>query len=155
MQTDPNFANYHYDPVSKRIVLFDFGATRSLSPTTVKQYRVLLQHALAGEAGGILKAAVEFGFINQYTAQKYEVSISEMIMIAVAMLNKDGKLDFSDNAIIDEMRKHITELAVDRDNWHIPQVDTLFVQRKLGGVYLLASKLKAQVDVRAMLLRYL
>ena len=155
MQTDPNFANYHYDPVSKRIILFDFGATRSLSPTTVKQYRVLLQHALAGEANGVLKAAVEFGFINRYTAQKYEVSIREMIKIAVAMLNKDGNLDFGDNAIVDEMREHVTEIAIDRDNWHIPPVDTLFVQRKLGGVYLLASKLKAQVDVRAMLLRYI
>lgn len=155
MQTDPNFANYHYDPVSKRIILFDFGATRSLSPTTVKQYRVLLQHALAGEDEGVLKVAVEFGFINRYTAQKYEVSIREMIKIAVAMLNKDGNLDFGDNAIVDEMREHVTEIAIDRDNWHIPPVDTLFVQRKLGGVYLLASKLKAQVDVRAMLLRYI
>ena len=155
MQTDPNFTNYHYDPVSKSIILFDFGATRFLSPTTVKQYRVLLQHALAGEANGVLKAAVEFGFINKYTAQKYEASIIEMIMIAIATISKDGNFDFGNNAVMEEMREHVTEIAIDRDNWHIPPVDTLFVQRKLGGVYLLASKLKAQADVRAILMRHI
>jgi hypothetical protein len=30
----------------------------------------------------------------------------------------------------------------------------LFVQRKLGGVFLLASRLKARVDVRSMLDKY-
>jgi hypothetical protein len=30
----------------------------------------------------------------------------------------------------------------------------LFVQRKLGGVFLLASRLKARVDVRSMLDSY-
>jgi len=41
--------------------------------------------------------------------------------------------------------------AEDRAVWHIPPIDTLFIQRKLGGIYLLAARLKARVDVRAML----
>jgi hypothetical protein len=31
----------------------------------------------------------------------------------------------------------------------------LFVQRKLGGIFLLASRLKARVDVNGILARYL
>ena len=34
--------------------------------------------------------------------------------------------------------------------WHLPSVDTLFVQRKISGTALLAARLKARVDVRAM-----
>jgi hypothetical protein len=46
------------------------------------------------------------------------------------------------------------ELAADRTTWHLPPVDTLFVQRKISGTALLAARLKARVDVRAMVGRY-
>ena len=48
------------------------------------------------------------------------------------------------------MRDAGMKLGLDRDFWHIPPVDTLFLHRKLGGLYLLAARLKARVDVRAL-----
>ena len=30
-------------------------------------------------------------------------------------------------------------IAGNRDNWHIPPMDTLFLQRKIGGIFLLAG----------------
>lgn len=42
-------------------------------------------------------------------------------------------------------------MNADRDFWHIPPVDMLFLRRKLGGMYLLAGRLKAQVDIKAIL----
>lgn len=42
-------------------------------------------------------------------------------------------------------------MNADRDFWHIPPVDMLFLQRKFGGMYLLASRLKARVDIRTLL----
>ena len=41
-------------------------------------------------------------------------------------------------------------MARDRDSWHIPPVDTLFVQRKISGTALLGARLKARIDVRAL-----
>ena len=32
IQSDPNLANYRYDPVSGKIILLDFGATREIAP---------------------------------------------------------------------------------------------------------------------------
>ena len=46
-------------------------------------------------------------------------------------------------------------IAADRDAWHTPAADLIFVQRKLGGIYLLASRLKARVDIRALLSAHL
>jgi hypothetical protein len=34
-------------------------------------------------------------------------------------------------------------------------MDTLFLQRKIGGIFLLAGRLKARVHIRAMLEKYL
>ena len=42
-------------------------------------------------------------------------------------------------------------MAADRATWHIPPVDTLFVQRKISGTALLVARLKARVDVRELL----
>ena len=67
MQTDPNFANYQYDPVSKGVVLLDFGATRVLPESVVAQYRTLLNMGLAGDKEGVLAAVLDIGFMNAQT----------------------------------------------------------------------------------------
>jgi len=41
-------------------------------------------------------------------------------------------------------------LGMDRDFWHTPPADALFLHRKLGGLYLLAAKLKARLDVNGL-----
>jgi hypothetical protein len=70
------------------------------------------------------------------------------------MLAVPGPFDFGNTAFVGVFRDQGMAIAADRQNWHIPPVDTLFVQRKLGGVFLLAARLKARVDVRALLQRY-
>lgn len=154
MQTDPNFANYLYDTAAQRIILLDFGATRALPKATQTQYRSLLKKALAGDENGMFQAALSIGFFNELTAKKHKALIGGMLAIALEMLQTDGPFDFGNAALVSQMRDQGMEIAADRANWHIPPVDTLFVQRKLGGVYLLASRLKARVDVRLILGRY-
>ncbi|MHB1374151.1 MAG: AarF/ABC1/UbiB kinase family protein, partial [Thauera sp.] len=46
-------------------------------------------------------------------------------------------------------------LSTDRDFWHTPPADALFLHRKLGGLYLLAARLGARVDVGAQVARWL
>jgi predicted unusual protein kinase regulating ubiquinone biosynthesis (AarF/ABC1/UbiB family) len=154
MQTDPNFANYRYSKAKKQIILLDFGATRELPAGIVKQYRNLLRKALAGDQKGVLKAALDIGFLNERTAEKHKAVIDQMLAMAISMLATTGPFDFGNTAFVGAFRDQGMEIAADRRNWHIPPVDTLFVQRKLGGVFLLASRLKARVDVRAVLGRW-
>jgi predicted unusual protein kinase regulating ubiquinone biosynthesis (AarF/ABC1/UbiB family) len=154
MQTDPNFANYRYNAVTKQIVLLDFGATRELPAAIVKHYRILLKKALADDQKGVFKAALDIGFFNERTAEKHRDVIERMLAMGLKMLSAPGPFDFGNTAIVGEMRDQGMDIAADRRNWHIPPVDTLFVQRKLGGVFLLASRLKARVDVRGVLERY-
>ena len=39
-------------------------------------------------------------------------------------------------------------LTMEHNFWHTPPVDALFIHRKLGGLFLLAKRLKAQVNMR-------
>jgi predicted unusual protein kinase regulating ubiquinone biosynthesis (AarF/ABC1/UbiB family) len=153
MQTDPNFANYRYNEANEQIILLDFGATRELPAGIVKQYRNLLRKALAGDQQGVFKAALDIGFLNARTAEKHKAVIDQMLAMAIDMLSAPGPFDFGNTAFVGTFRDQGMAIAADRRNWHIPPVDTLFVQRKLGGVFLLASRLKVRVDVRGVLER--
>ena len=53
------------------------------------------------------------------------------------------------------MRDAGMALGMDRDFWHTPPADILFLHRKLGGLYLLAARLRARVDVRRLLVEHL
>ena len=44
-------------------------------------------------------------------------------------------------------------LGMDREFWHTPPADALFLHRKLGGLYLLAAKLGGGADVANLLRR--
>ncbi|MEZ5447896.1 MAG: hypothetical protein R3E89_02330 [Thiolinea sp.] len=44
---------------------------------------------------------------------------------------------------------------MEHEYWHTPPADALFLHRKLGGLYLLAARLRARVDVRRLFLEQL
>ena len=154
MQTDPNFANYRYDLKTRQIILLDFGATRVLQDDIVQHYRILLKHALSGDSGAMFDAALAIGFFNEHTASRHRPEIDSMLTMVLEMLRTNGPYDFGNAALSGQLRDQGMDIAADRNNWHVPPVATLFVQRKLGGVYLLASKLRAKVDVRLIMQRY-
>jgi len=155
MQTDPNFANYQYKPATRQVVLLDFGATRDLPKSVVKQYLGLLKNGLAGDKAGVLSSVLEMGFLNAQTVKNHRPQIDSMVDVAIDMVTQTGPFDFGQTAFVGAMRDEGMSIAADRRNWHIPPTDSLFVQRKLGGIFLLASRLKARVDVRLLLERHL
>jgi hypothetical protein len=62
-----------------------------------------------------------------------------------------GPLDFARDDLPARMRQRGMEIGSERDLWHIPPPETLFLQRKIGGLYLLAARLGARVDFPALL----
>ncbi len=150
MQTDPNFANYRWQPDSERIVLLDFGAAREVPPATVDCYRILLAAGLSGDRDAVREAAIAAGFLGQAAADRHRPLINSMIDVILANLNKAGPFDFGDRAFVGVVREQGIDMARDKATWHLPPADTLFVQRKISGTALLAARLKARVDIRAM-----
>ena len=155
MQTDPNFANYRYQPATGRLVLLDFGASRPVPIAIAQGYRALLRALLDGDRGGAREAALAAGFIGDGVVAHHRARVDRMVDTVIAELRRPGAFDFGDRAFVGVVREQGLEVAADRAAWHIPPADILFVQRKISGTALLAARLKARVDVRGMIGKYL
>ncbi len=155
MQTDPNFANYRYRAETGQIVLLDFGAAGEIEPVVVDQYRRLMQAGLAQEAGALTGLLDEIGLTGAQTVEAHRAQILRMIGMVFEALQQSPVYDFSDNSLSQRMQREGMALA---EAGFVPPplpMGYLLVQRKLGGVFLLAARLRARVDVLALLERYL
>lgn len=150
MQTDPNFANYRVD-ARGRIVLLDFGATRAVPAVLADGYRALLRAALAGDREAAIGAAQAIGFFDDRAIARDPEALNALFDLALEPFQRPGNFDFADTGLTTALRDRGMAFARDRAVWHVPPVETLFIQRKLAGVYLLSTRLKARADVRTML----
>ncbi|KTT73057.1 ABC1 kinase family protein [Sphingomonas endophytica] len=150
MQTDPNFANYRWQTDSGALVLLDFGAARAVPADTIGSYRRLIEAGLARDRDRIRDVAVETGFLGQAAVAAHGPAIDRIIAAIDAALNRPGSFDFGDRAFVPVVREEAKAMIADRSSWHVPHVETLFVQRKISGTALLAARLRARVNVRGL-----
>ena len=148
MQTDPNFANFRYDPATGRVILLDFGATREFPEEFAARYRRLLRAGLDDDMTGVRDAAREIGFLHADMPPDLEALLLDMFRMSVEPLRQPGFYDFGQNDLALRMRDESLALQSHRHHFRFPPVDSLFLQRKFGGVYLLATKLRARIDLR-------
>ncbi len=151
MQTDPNFANYRYNEDTDQIVLLDFGATRDIGDELSNAYRKLMEVCLTGEVEDILHHISEMGLIPAQITGQPRAVISDMIALSVGPLIQDEVFDFGRNSIATDLRDRGLEIAGNRELWHVPPPETVFLQRKLGGMYMLATRLGAQINVAQLI----
>ncbi|MDF2235357.1 AarF/ABC1/UbiB kinase family protein [Albimonas sp. CAU 1670] len=149
MQTDPNFANYLWDATGDRLVLLDFGASRALPASTVEGYRALLRAGLSGDRDGIAAAARTLGLVGPGDATGHRDAVLDMIGRATTALAEDWPLSRVQAELLPELRAKGLALAEDGGAGSTPPMSTLLVQRKLAGVFLLVSRLRVDVRVRA------
>lgn len=155
IQTDPNFANYRFNHDEHKVVLLDFGATRDMPTDMVEGYRKLMRAGLDNSRSKIQEAAADIGYLaSDKNHQKNEVVI-DLLMMACEPLCHHGLYDFAASSLPKRMHDLGMSLALDRNYWHSPPINALFLHRKLAGMYLLAARLNAVVDVRSLAYRYL
>lgn len=150
MQTDPNFANYRWQADKGALVLLDFGATRPVPPATAASYRALIEAGLAHDRDRIRDIAVETGFLGAKAVANHRPAVDRIIAAIDETLGRPGLFDFGDRAFVPVVREEARALLGDRTTWHVPDVETLFVQRKVSGTALLGARLKARADVVAL-----
>ncbi|MEM7644037.1 MAG: AarF/ABC1/UbiB kinase family protein [Pseudomonadota bacterium] len=155
MQTDPNFANYRWNAETGRIVLLDFGATMDIAPRTQVLYRRLLRAGLAGDAAEAERVAEEMGLLTPDMAPHFRTRLLAMMETGFAALRRPGLFDFASDPLSKTLAAEGEALA--RDGFVPPPVpmDILYLQRKMGGMTLLAARLKARISVADLMAPYL
>lgn len=154
LQSDPNFANYRFNHEQQKIVLLDFGATRELPETIVQGYRRLMLAGLEKDRVKMYEAAAEIGYFGEALNQRQTDTVMDLFEMACEPLCYQGSYDFAASTLPKRMHDTGMTLALDRDFWHTPPIDALFLHRKLAGIYLLAARLRAQVDIGALAKHY-
>jgi predicted unusual protein kinase regulating ubiquinone biosynthesis (AarF/ABC1/UbiB family) len=148
MQTDPNFANYRFNPLTGQVVLLDFGATRAFGPQIAGQFRALIG---AQDRDAIRQAAQNIGYFDAATAPDVQEALLDMMVLAMSPLRQQAPFDFAATEVVRQLRDKGIALATDRRFAPIPPGDVLFLHRKAGGIFLLAQRLGARISLAPLL----
>ncbi|WP_025310449.1 ABC1 kinase family protein [Roseicyclus elongatus] len=153
MQTDPNFANYRWRPETGQVVLLDFGASREISAEVAEGHRDLMIAGVHRDRNATMTALERLNFIKPDLADHHRDTILDMAEIGFDSMS--APFEFEGNDLADKMRRRGMEIGTERELWHIPPAETLFLQRKMGGLYLLGTRIGARVDLPALMSRYM
>lgn len=155
MQTDPNFANYRYDPATARVVLLDFGATREFGPASIQMFRAMLEAGSKGDRLALYQAACDLGYLDTAMPAARLETLLDMLMLATSPMRQSGPFDFALSDLAGQLHQAGLELGMDNTHWTLPEIDALFVQRKVAGLYLLARRIGARVPLADLIAPYL
>lgn len=155
VQTDPNFANYLYQPQTAQLVLLDFGACRDYPQLISDGYRQLLSAAVQQDAVAMEVAMRQIGFFSQDILPEQKAAVLALVQQVCEPVQQNTAYAFGQTDLALRVRQAGTALSMQQNYWHTPPVAALFLHRKLAGLYLLAARLKAQVNVRQLLEPYL
>jgi predicted unusual protein kinase regulating ubiquinone biosynthesis (AarF/ABC1/UbiB family) len=149
VQTDPNFANYRV-MADGRLALLDFGATRAYAPECVAAYGALLDAGCRSDMEALDRAAAQLGYFDGRILASHRAQVLELLMLACEPLRQDTAFDFRASDLGVRMRDAAMRLGFDREFLHTPPIDAIFLHRKVAGLYLLATRLEARVNVGAL-----
>lgn len=150
VQTDPNFANFMYDPKTSQLVLLDFGATRHYRAELVNAYQHLFSAGLGQDREGLLLAATKIGYFHNDITDAQQQAVLQLFELAMEPLRAD-QYDFGSTDLAKRIRDQGMQLSLQEGYWHSPPVDALFLHRKLAGLYLLFARLKVSLACRDIL----
>jgi predicted unusual protein kinase regulating ubiquinone biosynthesis (AarF/ABC1/UbiB family) len=155
VQTDPNFANYRYRAGSGEIVLLDFGATRRFKTDFVNDYKKLAAAAVRGDRDRVVKAADRLGYAMGEANSDYRELVLDLFLLALEPLGQDVLYDFAHTDMPGRMAQLAESVRDYKDFWQAPPTDAVYFHRKLGGMFMLASRLQARVNVYQLMQRWL
>jgi predicted unusual protein kinase regulating ubiquinone biosynthesis (AarF/ABC1/UbiB family) len=154
IQTDPNFANYLYDEENKKIVLLDFGATRVFDAQRIQAYRRLMTAGMHEDPIALENAALDIGYFSTSMKQAHKRLVLKILMQASEPLRHQGSYPCGEMGLSGRMNESTSQLGTDRTFSHIAPTETVFLHRKVGGIYMLAVQLKAHVDIGSLFLPF-
>lgn len=151
MQTDPNPANFYYDPVRNKLNLIDFGAARFFEEEFVDKYMKIVYAASNNDPDTVIKMSKEIGFLTGMES-KLMVDSHTLATLAIGepfnVNNPTDMFDFGNQNLTKKIYKLIPTMLKHR--LKAPPTEIYSLHRKLSGAYLICIKLKSRVNSRRL-----
>jgi hypothetical protein len=100
-------------------------------------------------------AAERLGYEMGDAGSEYHSLVLQLLMIALEPLRSDEPYDFARSDMARNMAQLAESVSSFREFWRTPPSDVVYFHRKVGGMFMLASRLKARVNVYQLTQRWL
>lgn len=166
MQTDPHLGNYKIqidEHGEDRIVLLDFGATRTVPDQFLKNYVSLMSSALARNRGGVQQAGLDLGLLETGDPEALVQLYVDVCLLIIEpfetgadtpYMDGEGRYDFNASDLPRRVAQKASQLAL-KFKLRAPPKELVFLDRKLGGVFVYLSVLKCRLCARSLLEEHL
>jgi predicted unusual protein kinase regulating ubiquinone biosynthesis (AarF/ABC1/UbiB family) len=152
MQTDPNFANYLWQPDTGKVVLLDFGATVHFEPGFIDNFARITRAVIDGDRAAVARRAVAIGYAAADDPPALLTATTDLIMLVCEPLRHAGRYDFGASDLPARARTLGIDLGIRQGLLRAPPPETMFLHRKLVGSFLALAHIGARVDARALVL---
>ncbi len=169
VQTDPHPGNYaiRLQPDgSDQWILYDFGASRKYSEEFIHSYHRMICGSLLGDRVLFDAAARELRFLKvdekpeivdlfrDFCDTIVEPFLSPEDPRSRGLIDAQGRYNFGTTDLPQRVTQKVFKI-VQKMAGRSPPREILFLDRKTGGVFMIMSILKANVNGRELLLKYL
>jgi predicted unusual protein kinase regulating ubiquinone biosynthesis (AarF/ABC1/UbiB family) len=152
MQTDPNFANYLWQPDTGKVVLLDFGSTIRFDAGFVRNYARITRAVIDGDREAVARNAIAIGYAGEGDSQALIEATTDVVMLVCEPLRHAGRYDFAASDLPSRVRTLGIDLGLRKGLLRAPPPETIFLHRKLVGSFLTLAHVKARVDARSLVL---
>ncbi len=163
MQTDPHFGNYRIridtsseavsGQVNDQLILLDFGAVRRFSDLFLSRYRWLFAGAVTANREWIVRGGLELGFLEKGDPESLFTHFCELCELFGEPFMVDsydwGKSDLP-KRVIEKGKSMVFDFKL-----RAPPPEIIFLDRKLGGVFIFLSMLKANFNAKKLIAAYI
>lgn len=165
VQTDPHFGNYRVrladdqgtgqhgtnaqnQHPGDQLVLLDFGAVRRFDRTFVHKYARMVNAAINRDTSATRDAAVAVNMLPTHASPAMADAFCQLIFTITEPF-QGGVYDWGQSDLPKRAQKLGMQLIFEQKMPTPPQ-EVLFLDRKLGGIFVFLSHLRARIDARPL-----